>query len=284
MNINSNENIFPLVIEGGFNTSYISSFLISLFYKKNNYIKELLNGQPKKPSGYYLQEIIKINFINPILKNYSIKNDVINEIRNYLIINGYQENLNIFDLIKSNKVDELYEFISDILNGEKIEFETMKLKDGQLIEQNKFYKTSLIKMDITQPNTSIREEFIKWLNKNVLNNDDELYTYELKNMPTYICFYLNRIEKKINIDLMTNIKFFKNCNPAQKCIKYRIHGFTCKSNNIFYSVFYNNQWIMFTENKIPSFEYISLSDYDIIEKIKADVIFVIYTIDEDINE
>ena len=36
MNNNSNENIFPLVIESGYNTSYISALLTSLFYKKNN--------------------------------------------------------------------------------------------------------------------------------------------------------------------------------------------------------------------------------------------------------
>ena len=35
---------------------------------------------------------------------------------------------------------------------------------------------------------------------------------------------------------------------------------------------------MFTENKIPSLEYISMSDDDMIEKIKKEVIFVIYTL------
>jgi hypothetical protein len=277
---NINDNSFPLVVEGGFNTSYINSLFISLFYRKNEYIKELLNSEPAQPSGYYLQEIIKTNFVNPILKNYSIKSDVINEIRNYLIINGYLNNLNIFEMIKSNSLDVLYEYLSEILNGEKMVFEMIKIKDGQVVEKNKYYKTSLIKMDVIEKNTSIRNEFIKWINKTILNNDDDLYTYELNNMPTYICFHFNRLEKDIDIDLMKNIKFFKNCNPTQNCIKYKIHGIVCKNEKDFYSVFYNNnKWIMFTENKIPSLEYISMKDDEIIEKVKSQVVFVIYTVE-----
>ena len=277
---NLNDNSFPLVVEGGYNTSYIYSLFTSLFYRKNEYIKELLNCEPAQPSGYYLQELIKTNFIDPILKNYSIKSDIINEIRNYLIINGYLNNLNIFESIKSNSIDSLYEFISELLNGEKMVFEMIKIKDGQVIEKNKYHKTSLIKIDVGEQNTSIRNEFIKWINKTVLNNDDDLYTYELTNMPTYISFYFNRLNSNIDIDLMRNIKFFKNCNPTQNCIKYKIHGIVCKNENNFYSVFYNNnKWIMFTENKIPSLEYISLSDDEIIDKIKSQVVFAIYTIE-----
>ena len=276
---NLNDNSFPLVIEGSYNTSYINSLLTTLFYKKNEYIKELLNAEPAQPAGYYLQELIKTNFVTPISKHYSIKSDVINEIRNYLIINGYLNNLNLFDSMKSNSIDSLYEFMSELLNGEKMIFEMIKIKDGQVIEKNKYYKTNLIKMDVIDNNTSIRGEFINWINKTVLNNDDDLYTYELTNMPTYICFYFNRLEKNINIDIMKNIKFFKNCNPTQNCIKYKIHGIVCKNDKTFYSVFYNNKWIMFTENKIPSLEYVSMSDDEIIDKIKSEVVFAVYTIE-----
>lgn len=279
LNENLKENLFHFVIKGGYNTSYINSLLTSLFYRKNEYINELLNIEPINPAGYYLQEIIKKKFVEPISKHYSINSDVINEIRNYLIINGYLNDLNIFDSIKSNSLDNLYDFISDFLNGEKMVFEIIKIKDGQVIEKNKYYKKNLIRIDITTHNTSIRKEFIKWIDTSLLNNNNDLYTYELKNIPTYICLYFNRLENNSNIDIMKQIKFFKNCNSQQSCIKYKIHGIVCKNNNSFYSVFYNNnKWIMFTENKIPSFEYISLNDYDIIDKIKLEVIFVIYTI------
>jgi hypothetical protein len=159
----------------------------------------------------------------------------------------------------------------------------MKIRDGQIIEKDKHFKTSVIKIKIhnlTDKNTTIKKEFSKWLNINILNNDEEIYSYEIKTMPTYICFYFNRETKdEVNIDIMKKIKFFKNCNPTQNCIKYKIHAMVCKQNKTFYSILINNnKWLMFTENKIPSLEYISMSDDDMIEKIKKEVVFVIYTL------
>ena len=279
------DNIIPCVVEGGYNTSYINALLTSLFYRDNEYIKELLTSEPESPAGYYLQEILKTNFVEPIRRHFSIKYDIFNEIRNYLLINGFLNNLNIIDSIKNNSIDLLFEFILDFLNGYKLEFDIMKIRDGQIIEKDKHVKTSIIKMKIdetTETNTSIKKEFNKWLKVCILNNDEEIYSYEIKTMPTYICFYFDRntnTKEDKNIDIMKKIKLFKNCNPTQNCIKYKIHGIVCKEQNKFYSILINNnKWLMFTENKIPSLEYISMSDDDMIEKIKKEVIFVIYTL------
>jgi hypothetical protein len=281
---NFDDNIIPCVVEGGYNTSYINALLTTLFYRENEYIKELLTSEPLLPAAYYLQEIIKSNFVEPLRRHFSIKFDIFNEIRNYLLINGFLNNFNIIDSIKNNSIDLLFDFIIDFLNGNKLEFDIMKIRDGQIIEKDKKLKTSIIKINIdnfTETNTSIKKEFIKWLKFNVLNNDEEFYSYEIKKMPNYICFYFNRINKEeTNIDIMKKIKFFINCNPTQNCIKYKIHGLVCKENNKFYSILTNNnKWLMFTENKIPSLEYISMSDDDMIEKIQKEVIFVIYTLD-----
>jgi hypothetical protein len=275
-----NDNIIPCVIQGGYNTSYIIALLTSLFYKKNENIRELLNKIPKKPEGYYLQEMIKINYIDPLCKNYTIKNDIINEIRNYLLINGYLKNLNIYDSMKNNDINLLYEFIIDFLNGNTLQFEILKIKDGQVIDKNKFYNTTIINIDITEKETSIRQSFINWIDNILLKNDSDSYTYELSDMPLYISFYFNRIEKESMIDIMKNIKFFKNCNPTQNCIKYKIHSLICKSSNEYYSILINNgKWIMCKENNIPSLEYIELNDYEQNDKIKKEVIFVIYSLD-----
>ena len=48
-------------------------------------IKELLTSEPESPAGYYLQEILKTNFVEPIRRHFSIKYDIFNEIRNYLL-------------------------------------------------------------------------------------------------------------------------------------------------------------------------------------------------------
>ena len=93
----NNKNIIPFHIEKGLNTSYLSSVLISLFYKYDTNINNILTDKPEKPAGFYLQELIKTLFVEPIRKNFSIKSDTLNEIRNYLIINGWESDLNLLD-------------------------------------------------------------------------------------------------------------------------------------------------------------------------------------------
>ena len=128
------DNSFPCVIEGGYNTSYINSLLTTLFYKKNEYLKELLNGEPTQTAGYYLQELIKSNYIEPLCKNYTIKNDVINEIRNISISvywkNKYNKiNLNENEYQLKSKMNKLI-----TLNVSKDFYEHIAKKAG---EENK---------------------------------------------------------------------------------------------------------------------------------------------------
>jgi hypothetical protein len=83
------------------------------------------------------------------------------------------------------------------------------------------------------------------------------------------------------VDIMKNIKFFKNSDPTQAYIKYKIHSVVCYDGTSYYSVLttYNNKWIQLKENTIPSLEYILMSDYDITDKIKKEVQFIIYTLE-----
>jgi hypothetical protein len=68
----------PFHIEKGLNTSYITSLLMALFYKYNDNINVLLTDPPLKAVGFYLQELIKTLFVEPIRKNFSIRSDTIN--------------------------------------------------------------------------------------------------------------------------------------------------------------------------------------------------------------
>ena len=90
MDINIQDKIdIQCIVENGYNTSYINTLLFSLFYRPNKYLDELLNKNMNNPSAYYLQELIKENFVGPIRKHFSISNENINEIRNYLMINNW---------------------------------------------------------------------------------------------------------------------------------------------------------------------------------------------------
>jgi hypothetical protein len=281
-----NLEIIPCVIEGGFNTSYINAMFTAFFYKDNQYLNKLLEITPSKSSAFYLQELIKTNFIEPIRKHYSLKSDIINEIRNFLFINGYLSNENIFTSMQSHSLNTLYTFLSEYLNGNKLEFDITKIKDGVIIEKDILYKTPLIKLNVTRDDnsTTIKKLFLNWLHTEIFFKQEEYYCYKLKDIPPYLCFYLERDvdnNTDVMVDIMRNIKFFKNSDPTQAYIKYRIHSLICYDGTNYYSILttYNNKWIQQKENTIPSLEYILMSDYDITDKIKKEVVFAIYTLE-----
>lgn len=274
--------IIPFHIEKGLNTSYITSLLISLFYKYDTNINCLLIDKPQKPAGFYLQELIRTLFVEPIRKNFSIKSDTINEIRNYLLINGWESDL---DYLANRNCIDLYELLCSILFNNDIQFEIYHIKDGVIDETEtlKSYKSININLESDEP-TTIKKLFIEWLHENILKNSNSyiLDCYKLKSIPNFIVFNIKRTEKtrKIEIDIKKKIKFFHNSDSKQNYLNWRIHSIICKSNNKYYSVFLSNDnsWIEFDEDKFPCCSYIYMDDEDIIDKIKQDVEMIIYTL------
>lgn len=274
--------LIPFHIEKGLNTSYFTSLFMSLFYKYDVNISSILSDKPKNPAGFYLQELIKTLFVEPIRKNFSIKSDTINEIRNYLLINGWESDLNFLE--NRNCVD-LYKFLSDILFQNDIEFEIYHIKDGIIneTETTLHFKTIDINLTIDEP-TSIKKLFMTWLHENILKNSNLfiLDCYKLKSIPNFLVFNINRTDEtiKTDIDIKKKIKFFNNSDSKQNYLQWRIHSMICKSNKKYYSVFLSNEntWIEFDEEKFPCCSYIFMDDEDVIEKTKQDVIMIIYTL------
>jgi hypothetical protein len=66
-------------VEDGYNTSYIDSVLIALFYKPTH-LHELLTQLPEKTMFSYLQELIFSNFVEQVRKNYSVNSGMKYEI------------------------------------------------------------------------------------------------------------------------------------------------------------------------------------------------------------
>jgi len=282
----SNKYNFQFVIEDGYKTSYITSLLTALFYKSNFNIESILNTFPDIPSGLYLQELIKDNFVELIRKNFSINNNNINEIRNYILINNY--NLNNFT-INQEDIGNFYKFLIDYLCGEYINFEIFKIIDNSSIVINKTIKLPYISINPTC-NITIKQLFINWISKYIKKNNT--YSYRLINIPSYICFYINRFYndgKKNNyeVDIMKKIKFFNNSEYSQKFITWKIHSIVCNEGEKFeesnyYSVIldYNNKWLMMNTKTFPTIKYIDMSDDDTIDKIRKDCMFIIYVIND----
>jgi hypothetical protein len=281
MSTNKNQ-LIPFHIEKGLNTSYISSLLISLFYKYDTNINSILTDKPNQPTGFYLQELIRTLFVEPVRKNFSIKSDTINEIRNYLLINNWESDQNYLDM---RKCVDLFHFLSDMLFNNDIQFEIFHIIDSIINETELTlkFKTIDINLTVNEP-TSIKKIFIEWIHKNILKNTNSyiIDCYKLKSIPNFLVFNIQRTDETRNteIDIKKKIKFFENSDPKQSYLQWRIHSIICKSNQKYYSIFLSNDnsWIEFDEDKFPCCSYVFMDDEDVIDKIKQDVEMIIYTL------
>ena len=286
MELNNNNHKFQFVIEQGYKTCYINSLFMALFYKPNNNIETLLNNYPDNPIALYFQELIRDNFIDPVRKHFSIKNDNINQIRNYMLINN---NNNDTITITQEDIGNFYKYIIDFLNGDYIHFEIFQIKDNTININNNKLRMPYISLNPTK-DTNIRDLFINWLNKYINKNDT--YCYKLLNIPLYLTFYINRynnIGKKNNyeVDIMKKIKFFNNTDTKQKYMQWKIHSVICNEGDDFdsshyYSIItdYNNNWFMFDDTKKPCMTQIDMSNDDIIDKVRKECMLITYVINE----
>jgi hypothetical protein len=308
-----NNNIsYPLVVENGFNTSYIDSLFMALFYKNTEYTNFILENIPKTPPSYYLQELIKSKFIRPIQRNYSINSNVINEIRNYSVICGWSKDK---DITEQKNCIEFFEFLMNIFNIKPIELEILEFKNNVLTNFSQKILQSYIVLEPKKDDT-IRNLLNTWINSKIYSPDESIIQcYKLNDIPQFITLYIDRTNKKYDdfdknednidynldykidykIDIMKKIKFFGINDQTQNFIKWRIHSIICKNNKSdksdksdksnksghYYSLLTtsDNKWLLFDDNNIPSINNINIDDDDIKEKIMSEVEILIYTLD-----
>jgi hypothetical protein len=223
-----------------------------------------------------LQELIKNKFIEPLHKKFSISSSIINEIRNYSFIMGWDKHASYLNEL-SSPID-FFIFLNTLFEGDTINIEINQIKDGVFNTNNNFNSLHMINLTPVD-NTSIKELFIKWISDNIIGFDQNnmFNCYKLLNIPNYICFNIKRNKEKYKIDLMKKIKFFSNSDPTQNYLTWIIHGVICYSGKKYYSLIYcNDNWIEVNSSIVPSFRTIDLSDDDEIERIQNEVVFVIY--------
>ena len=185
-----NNNQIPYIVENGYNTSYIVSLLTGLFYKDTHNINYILEQDPKRAEGYYLQELIKCKFINPIQRNYSINSSIINEIRNYSVICGWSSDGNITE---QKDCGEYLKFLLEIFNVTLLEFEIFEIKNNIIIENNKKISMPYIKLNITK-NDTLKNLLQCWINSTLYSPDDNIiHCYKLSNIPQFIILNINRL-------------------------------------------------------------------------------------------
>lgn len=256
----SNNN-FPLIVENGYNTSYIDTLFMALFYK-TSYIQDMLSENVTNVKFYYLQDLIYFNFVRKSRCGYTIDSQIMNEIRNYLFYCGWKHNYNITDLFN---VNELYDYLADNFNIKKIEF----------ISENKKINMNYITLDVFD-NSSVKILLDNYINNTIGTN------MTFSEVPKFISIFLDRKDttKLYFVDIMEGICFSTNNDPEQQTKLWKINSIICytKTNGgHYYSIIQKNkEWYLFTNNKLPSLMKIDLKDSDISQKIKQECVFMTY--------
>jgi hypothetical protein len=258
MNYKSNDNI--IIIEDGYNTCYLDSLLIALFYSPSVIYYNMLDSDPSNIKFIYLQELIKYNLIEPIRKNISVLKDMINEIRNFVFLNGFNI---IENICNTHNTIELYTYLHESFMGQDLEFSNL----GHIK-----YINLLHDIDSTNSSISIKSLLDTWMTTN---------NYYINNTPMIVPILLNRSNPNSKIDIMKQIKFLES-KSTYNTSRWSIHGIVCmNSNNKYYTLIHNtNKWILFNNNSIPSLSEINITDDVIKNTIQKECFFLIYKYDD----
>jgi hypothetical protein len=272
------------VVSDGFNTSYIDSLIVGLFYKETH-LDEMLIQIPEKMKFAYLQELMYNNIVYLVRHNFCVDATLINEIRNYSIICGWKCGLNITELY--NVIDYL-DFLITGFNFGHISYEIIEIQKG-ISETTKSLDINYIQINVGSDN-DIQTLLKKWICNILLedvNDDNDIY-YHFKELPMFITIYLNRTmeNKQINtcsIDIKKRIKFYKNNDKTQSNASWIIHCIICYSNSStgkYYTILNDiDNYYIFNNDKIPSMSKIDIKNKDIARKIKQECVLVIYRFD-----
>lgn len=254
-----------LIVEDGYNTSYIDSLFVSMFYKPS-YIQNILLEDVNNIKFMHLQNMIDTYFVEKMRMGYVINSGTMNEIRNQLVFCGWKNDCDIVDVFD---VQELFDFIMNGFNKKQLIFKLDK--EDMMI--------NYITLDIYK-NNDIKELLNIWIN-------NKLLSYELKEIPNFIPLYINRtMGEKYNdslIDIQEGIQFKKNNSNNEQCeLMWKIHSIICFSKNErkYYSIITRNKsWYLFKNSKLPSLMKIDIKDEDFCYKIQKECVFLFYTLD-----
>jgi hypothetical protein len=257
------------IIEDGYNSSYIISTIMSLFFRTSE-IDRVLDVDPDDPKFIYIQEFIKTRFVEPIKRGYSIHMDVINELRNYMAKCDWHNDVDTM-LLDHNVIDFFNYFVGKVYGKNEIIF-------NRLENSKKINELALNIIELKPPagisKMTLNELFKVWLNGNVML---EKYNYTLESVPVLLPMHIDREDSDIMIDINYKTKLFGTSNSLEGEIEWVIHSLICKDDTGNYSVVRSGKrWLKITDKTVPSISQIDMDDIDDVKKISKEVVMVFY--------
>ena len=251
--------------DDGYNTSYIDSLLIGLFYDINQ-CANLLTNNPKTNSFYYVQEMIKHDIMDAVHSNYSISYSKINEFRNFIIACGWKHNENIVNL---HNVVDLYGFLIENIGCGELYYDIFDVMLGSVLT----HKVNHIECSITEDkSTSVNSLLQVWKDKNININKIKFI-----NFPEIIPIYINRSGfLNVHVDITKGIKI---CNVSYNNMVWYASTIICFSNaeKQYYSVLrLDKEWYFFSNKNIPAMIKINIRDNITAKKIQTECVLIFY--------
>ena len=251
------------IIEDGYNTSYIDSLLMGLFYTPSLIENIFLNTVPKKLDNIYLQEIIKDKFVDIIKNGKSVLFDTINEIRNIFFMYGW---LDYETICNNQNINVFYNFIAETL------ITPIKLQKNDDTDSN-IDHTYYIDINLNEESDKII------LLKDVYNNWLTTNKKMIINIPHILPFYINRNNNKNKINIQRRIKLDPSDND--NILDWIFHSAICLNDDHYYTLLQNcGQWFIYDNNNVPCIHEVKMNDIEIINKIMTEVVMIFYVYNE----
>lgn len=239
-----------IFIESGHNSSYLTSVLISLFFN-NTYLEDmLLNKNTDDIKFVYLQELIKNEFINNIKNNKSIFSKSINKIRILSHFFGWLKEEHLFE--ETNPKDYVNFLLCNF--------------DAYSLNKN---KNTVVDITVNN-NTSIKNECDKRFKDPI----------KLSKIFPLLTINVNKSTNKDSIEIEKHITLTYIINNDTIQIKWLFHSAICFDGKKYYSLIVSKKkWYFFSDNHLPAFISIDMSNLNTINKIKSEVCLVFYKTD-----
>lgn len=277
-----------IILEDGYNTDYIYSLLIALFFIPSDGLNKIINMDTDNSNTYYIQEYIKSKIIYPLQKGLSLEASMINKLRIILYHCGWLKNEKRM-LINRINIDTFYQFlITDMMNY-RLKFmrvdQVSNVMDDKEFNVIDVSEQNIISEQNTQINKIIHINSLVnyWIEQNIIQNK---YSYKFSDIPLLIPVYINLKNNETNINkyyvnIMEGLNFETINDKIQKMMIWEVHSMICQERNKSYYVIiknHNNDWIIFSDKTIPSNYKITFDDISVVEKIMKELVFVFYRI------
>jgi len=252
------------IIESGYCTDYLSSTLVALFHNTLEGSSAILGVETNNPNTFYIQEMIRMKFIDSLQHNRMIDSRIINRLRVSMYNAGWLHQQNI--LTKAS-VEDFYTFLVSGLLNYNLEFIVVDINRNET--SNRIVKYIELD-DKLLSDGNISNGLISWLKNNFKN--DVIYSF--KELPPLIPIFINSTKP---VDLMEAIRFGSIGDKLQKIFIWEINSIICLDKKGYYSIIRNkDDWYYYREGDIPSNKIICMDDPEIVNRIRMEIKLCFY--------